>query len=98
MKLNYINLPVLAKFYATDAFSIETGPQLGILLSGKGGYLPNSRSYRTLDFGLGFGLGYKITDKLELGVRYTIGFTDVTKTNTENLKNSVGQFTLGYSF
>lgn len=35
MNLNYLNLPVMAKFYVIEGFSFEIGPQLGILLSAK---------------------------------------------------------------
>mgnify|MGYP003671343855 CR=1 FL=1 len=33
IKANYLNLPVLAKFYVADGFSLEAGPQVGFLLS-----------------------------------------------------------------
>jgi len=33
--LNYINLPVIGKYYVNDEFSIEAGPQIGYLLSAK---------------------------------------------------------------
>lgn len=33
--LNYLNLPVIAKYYVTEQLSIEAGPQIGYLLSAK---------------------------------------------------------------
>ncbi len=33
MESNYINLPVLAKYYIFEDFSIEAGPQIGFLLN-----------------------------------------------------------------
>src|ERR1700749_475310 len=35
LNLGYLNIPVMAKFYVAQKFSIEAGPQLGILLSAK---------------------------------------------------------------
>ncbi|GGD29732.1 porin family protein [Flavobacterium orientale] len=35
IKLGYLNLPIMAKFYATENFSLEAGPQIGFLLSAK---------------------------------------------------------------
>lgn len=35
VKLDYINIPVMANYYISDAFSIEMGPQIGFLLSSK---------------------------------------------------------------
>lgn len=32
LTLNYINIPVLAKFYVTEGLSLEAGPQIGLLL------------------------------------------------------------------
>jgi hypothetical protein len=37
-KLNYLNLPVMAKFYVADGFSLEVGPQVGFLLSAEEEY------------------------------------------------------------
>ncbi|MDR0230221.1 MAG: PorT family protein [Flavobacteriaceae bacterium] len=33
--LNYINIPVMAKYYVRDGFSLQVGPQVGYLLSTK---------------------------------------------------------------
>ncbi len=35
LKLDYINIPVMAKYYVADAFSLELGPQIGFLVSAK---------------------------------------------------------------
>ena len=96
VKLNYLNWPLLARYYASEKLSLEAGPQLGFLLSGSGGSLPKS-AYKTLDFSLGFGAGYNLTKELELNARYNFGLTDITKT-PGSIKNSVFQFTLAYSF
>jgi len=32
LRLNYINIPILAKYYLTKGLSVEAGPQLGILI------------------------------------------------------------------
>ena len=36
--LNYIQIPVMARYYINDAFSLEFGPQIGILLSAESEY------------------------------------------------------------
>ena len=35
LALNYLNIPILAKFYLTDGFNLQTGLQLGFLLNAK---------------------------------------------------------------
>ena len=74
---------------------MEFGPQIGFLLSGTGGILPNG-AYNAVDFGLSLGTSIQLLPNLDLGARYNIGLTEVTKTH-QNIKNSVFQFTLGYT-
>ena len=33
--MNYLNIPVLAKFYVWEGVSVDLGPQLGFALNGK---------------------------------------------------------------
>lgn len=33
IKLDYINIPIMAKYYVTEGFAIEAGPQVGFLVS-----------------------------------------------------------------
>jgi hypothetical protein len=96
IKLNYINWPILAKIQATENFYLEAGPQIGFLISGKGGALPSS-GYKALDFGAGLGLGIQLSRNIELGARYNLGLTDITKLKTKH-KNRAFQFTLGLIF
>ncbi|MFV8322454.1 porin family protein [Flavobacterium sp. LS2R12] len=35
LKLDYITIPVMAKYYVADTFSMEFGPQIGFLVFGK---------------------------------------------------------------
>ena len=32
IKLDYLNLPLIAKYYVAEGFSVEAGPQIGFLL------------------------------------------------------------------
>ncbi|MBQ0735424.1 porin family protein [Aquimarina celericrescens] len=97
VKLNYINaLPALIKFYPVKKFSLEAGPQIGLLISKKGGGLLKS-DYRKLDYGLTLGAGFHIIENIEIGARYYLGLRDITKTPGE-VKNAVFQFTLSYGF
>jgi hypothetical protein len=35
-RLNYLNIPLMGKYYVTKKLSLEAGPQVGFLLSAKG--------------------------------------------------------------
>lgn len=92
---SYINIPIMAKLYVTEGFSLEAGPQIGFLMSAKtkaeatvsAGGITQSGSeevdvkdqFNTVDFGLNFGLGYKFTENLSAGARYNLGLSDINK-------------------
>jgi hypothetical protein len=113
IKLAYLNLPVMAKYYISNKFSLEAGPQIGFLLSAKnefdftGIYLGEPISVsgeedikydlNSIDFGINFGAGYDFNDKISLGLRYNLGLSDVSDFYYFD-KNSVIQLSLGYKF
>ena len=92
VKLDYINLPIIAKYYVADGFSIEAGPQIGFLMnseleidltaSGEGfsedfSETEDLKDYvKGIDFGLNFGLGYKMESGLNFSARYNLGLSD----------------------
>lgn len=103
--LSYINIPVMAKFYPADKFSIQAGPQLGFLVSAKGSLNGGSKEdikdgYKSTNFGLNLGAGYEFTDNLLVDLRYNFGLSDIAKNNEEGLKmtGSVFSIALGYKF
>jgi opacity protein-like surface antigen len=105
-KLNYLNIPVLAKYYIVDnKFSVEAGPQLGVLLSAKVEDEDIKDFTRSVDFGFNIGAGYNFTDNLAVGLRYTIGLSPLTDEDVDNTddyydsaKNSNLALSLSYKF
>ena len=89
-KLDYISIPIMAKYYVIDGLGLEAGPQFGILVSAKGEYevsgLGMSESgsedlkddLKTLDIGLGFGASYRLDMGVFFGARYVLGLTDIS--------------------
>ena len=69
-KLDYLNLPVLAKFYVWNGFNVEAGPQMGLLISSS---VPDYE--KKIDMAIDFGLGYKMETGLGFGVRYNLGLS-----------------------
>ena len=113
LKLGYINLPLMVKFYAAENFFLEAGPQVGFLMSAKsewetsGGGASLSGDddvkddYKSIDFGLNFGLGYNFTENLSVGARYNLGLSniaDVDDSDDFKISNSVIQVSVGYKF
>lgn len=115
IKLDYLNLPIMAKFYVADGFSLEAGPQVGFLLSAKGELEAGGESVEVdikdfvegIDFGLNFGVGYKLPSGINFGLRYNLGLSNINDTGNldpdfnvgdVNNQNSVIQLSLGYFF
>lgn len=100
---NYINVPVMLKYYLSPAFSIDLGPQVGfnVYSKGKNG---DSDPYDTkeftkkVDFGVGLGGTYNLTDNAFIQARYTMGMTNVFKSDDDDCKNGNIQLAFGWKF
>lgn len=109
-KLAYINIPVMAKYYATKNFSLEAGPQIGFLTSAKVNGTSNGTTvdvdaknfYNSTDFGINFGVGYDFTKKISAGIRYNLGLSNVGSnefvSDGDKITNSVFSIDFGYKF
>lgn len=111
-KLDYINVPIMAKYYVAEGFSVEAGPQVGFLtkaeLTQEGNVAgivngestrDNKDTYNSVDFGVNFGLAYDLPAGLFFNARYNLGLSDVVKDNNgDAIKNNVIQVGLGYKF
>lgn len=107
MKLNYISIPVMAKYYVADGLSLEAGPQIGILASAKAKYDIGGESetedikdnFESLDLGLNFGLGYKLDSGLNFAARYNLGLANIAKdSGDDKINNGVFQISVGFMF
>jgi hypothetical protein len=103
--LSYINIPVMAKFNVADKFNLEVGPQVGLLMSATtktpAGSVDVKEFCKTMDFGLNFGAGYDVAENINVGLRYSLGLTQLEKevaTGQSASKNTNIQLSLGYSF
>ena len=104
-RVDYLNLPIMVKYYASDSFSLEFGPQIGFLLSAEqeieGGLSQTDDlkdALKSTDFALNLGAGYKLDSGLNFGLRYSIGMTDVPDADSDGFKHSVLQLSVGYNF
>lgn len=111
-KLDYIQVPVMAKFYAIEGLSIEAGPQIAFLTSSKVDYDGNIGgigasgeedldNVSDIDFSIGAGASYRLPMGLFFTARYNFGLSNLNdSSNSENQKihNRVAQLSVGYSF
>jgi len=98
--LSYLNIPLMGKYYLTKGLSLEAGPQIGFLLSAKNEKTDVKDSFNTFDFGVNFGLGYKLDNGLNFGARYNLGLTNINNLDNSSIenKNGVFQISVGYFF
>lgn len=93
-KLDYVSLPVLAKFYViTDKLSLEAGPQFSFLINDD---VPEQFRTKTFDFAAVGGLGYNLTSFIFVQARYVVGLTDTSK--EASVTNRVFQLSAGLRF
>lgn len=101
VKVDYLTIPLMAKYYLSEKFSLEAGPQIGFLLNDKAEFndsdLPDAETdASSFDFGLNIGAAYSISSDVFAEVRYNYGITTVAE--NPDIKNSVFQISLGYKF
>lgn len=102
LKLNYINVPLLAQYMVNDGFRLQTGPQLGFLTMAKSKMgdveVKRNDDFSSVDFSWAFGASYLFPQGWGIDARYNLGITDVAESNTYDAKNRVFQLGLFYQF
>ncbi len=99
IKLDYLSLPISAKYYLIEGFSIEAGPQFSFLVNDVYDYENKSdldTDAENFDLGINVGLGYELKSGLFLQSRYTFGAS--TLSSNPVLRNGNFQLSLGYQF
>ncbi|WP_136668744.1 porin family protein [Flavobacterium sp. H122] len=101
--LHYINLPVMAKFYATEKLSIEAGPQIGFLTKAEATFdgetvVDFKDDSKSTAISLNLGAGYNFTDNLFGSLRYSIGMSNIVDENDFDSKSNVLALSVGYKF
>lgn len=94
IKLDYLSVPVLAKFYLiSDKLSLEAGPQFSFLVNDD---VPETFETKSFDFAAIGGLGFNITKNIFAQARYVVGLTDTSK--DAEVTNKVIQLSVGLKF
>ena len=105
---NHINVPVMFKFYTTPIFIIDFVPQVvfnvysKITAKNMDKAVDFKDSTKPIDFGLGLGGTYNLTENAFVQARYTMGLTKVFKDDhvigENNAKNGNVQISFGMKF
>ena len=99
LKADYIILPIMLSYAATEKIKIEAGPQIGFLIAAEFFDTDIKEQAEPIDFGANFGVSYYFTDILFAQARYNLGLTNLLKdSDDDKVKNSVLSISLGYKF
>jgi opacity protein-like surface antigen len=113
-KLDYIQVPVMAKVYLVEGLALEAGPQVAFLVNDKyeydGDLGPfgdsgegdlNENDLSSIDVSIGAGASYRLPMGLFFGARYNFGLGNVNDGADKDdykIHNNVLQVSVGYSF
>ena len=108
LDLDYINIPILAKFYVVGGLNVYLGPQFGFNVNSSQLELVDENE-NTVGFADAFdesdisgviGAGFDLPFGLTIDARYNLGFSDLNNLEdfgfTESVKSRVFQVSVGY--
>lgn len=101
MKLDYLNVPIMAKYYLFEGFSIQAGPQVGFLMSAKDEDTDVKDSFKSIDFALNGGVGYELPLGVFFQARYSAGLANIADgegSDDYSINNNVISLSVGYKF
>lgn len=103
-RLDYIQVPIIAKFYLLGGLAVEVGPSFNFLVNEEvniGSVTSDTEFGSTFEFGGAFGASYKLPGGIFASARYTRGFTDAFNSDNwdEDAVNNNGfQIGVGWLF
>ncbi|HQV60061.1 MAG: PorT family protein [Chitinophagaceae bacterium] len=101
---NYLNIPIMAQFYVSNGFFLETGPQIGFNLKAEikdeesGTTFDLDDEIKSTDISWGLGAGYKTASGFGFGARYNLGLSSIAEESDVDIKNRGFQVGVFYLF
>ena len=96
LKMSYMTIPVMLKFYLPGGFNLQAGPQFGFLNSAEFDGTDVKDSFKDSDISANVGVAWDAPFGLVLDARYNIGLSDVSEDSAIELKSGIFQFSVGY--
>ena len=110
MSVDYIEIPVLFLYEIQSSGTMKpfvfAGPYLALKMSaktkveveGEDSETEDMKDVKGMDYGIILGAGAKVTDKISVDVRYSMGLTSVDDSDADaDIKNKVIAVTAGYA-
>jgi len=97
LKMSYMTIPVMVKFYLPGGFNLQAGPQFGFLNSAEFDGSDVKDSFKNSDMSLNLGAAWDAPFGLVLDARYNIGLSDISdESGLGEFKSGIFQFSVGY--
>jgi hypothetical protein len=92
-KNDYINVPVLAKYYLYEGLNLFAGPQVGFLINSEmdvkdsdvSASVDTKEMFKAIDFALVLGVGYQTAMGLNFSANYNLGLMNVIENGSANI-------------
>jgi len=110
IKLGYLSVPIMAKYFINENINIYAGPQVEFLLSAKDEWEETDFGPTTsgeddikddlkgINLGLGFGAGYELNNGLGFDARYVIDLTDLNDMEDNPAEIKTKGFYIGITY
>ncbi|SHI54215.1 porin family protein [Pseudozobellia thermophila] len=96
LTLDYVNLPILGKYYIIEGLSAEAGPLVGFLISDN---VDDEDRFKKLDVAFAIGASYKLNANIFFSLRYNKGIANINGSDVSgSSQNNVVQISAGYAF
>ncbi|MCO6148474.1 porin family protein [Flavobacterium sp. NRK1] len=93
--IDYIRIPIMAKYYVMEGLSLQAGPEVAFKIAADDFV---DEATKSIDFGLGGGVGYELPMGLFFDARYNVGLSNISDVDGFDLKNTGFQIGAGYRF
>jgi len=95
---DYIAIPVMLRIKPVEMLSLQVGPQFSFLTKAEVEDVGDIKDQlKKNDFGLAFGAGVHLPVGFNAGIRYVLGFTNVSDVSEESIKNRTFQIYVGWT-
>jgi len=101
VKLEYINVPILANVYVTKGLALKAGPQIGFMTKAKSDDFNMKPLCNKVDFSIPVGISYEFSNFI-IDARYNFGISKINKNEVDgwrshgSARNGVIMLTVGY--
>ncbi len=94
--VSYLKVPIMGKYYVAESFNLQFGPYIGFKVAAENDF--TDELVKSMDFGLGIGAAYELTNGLFFDTRYNLGLQNVSEVDGFDMKTTCIQVGLGYKF